>query len=116
MPSEFLSGISSGFPELFQSEGQIPHVLLTRSPLIHFRRNFIARLACVKHAASVRPEPGSNSPKILLVCLPSRVKQLSLFVFYQRNRDILKSTEHINEQREKNADELKIGIDFMARC
>src|SRR3954451_4097001 len=22
-----------------------------------------ARLACVKHAASVRPEPGSNSPK-----------------------------------------------------
>jgi len=51
-----------------------------------------------------------------LVCLPSRVKQLSLFVFYQRNRDILKSTEHINEQREKNADELKIGIDFMARC
>jgi hypothetical protein len=30
--------------------------------------------------------------------------------------DILKSTEHINEQRKKNADELKIGIDFMARC
>lgn len=24
-------------------------------------RNFIARLACVKRAASVRPEPGSNS-------------------------------------------------------
>ena len=23
--------------------------------------NFIARLACVRHAASVRPEPGSNS-------------------------------------------------------
>ena len=27
-------------------------------------RNFV-RLACVKHAASVRPEPGSNSPNIL---------------------------------------------------
>ena len=26
-----------------------------------FCRNFIARLACVKRAASVRPEPGSNS-------------------------------------------------------
>ena len=26
-----------------------------------FCQNFIARLACVKRAASVRPEPGSNS-------------------------------------------------------
>ena len=24
------------------------------------------RLACVKHAASVRPEPGSNSPRVLI--------------------------------------------------
>jgi hypothetical protein len=37
-------------------------VLLTRSPLIPARRRFTVRLACVKHAASVRPEPGSNSP------------------------------------------------------
>jgi hypothetical protein len=37
-------------------------VLLTRSPLEHPRRGLSARLACVKHAASVRPEPGSNSP------------------------------------------------------
>ncbi|EFE73545.1 conserved hypothetical protein [Streptomyces filamentosus NRRL 15998] len=37
-------------------------MLLTRSPLIHHRSDFIVRLACVKHAASVRPEPGSNSP------------------------------------------------------
>ena len=42
-------------------------MLLTRSPLsFHFlsRRLFHknhVRLACVKHAASVRPEPGSNS-------------------------------------------------------
>jgi hypothetical protein len=38
-------------------------VLLTRSPL-HTppERDAVARLACVKHAASVRPEPGSNSP------------------------------------------------------
>src|SRR5690606_6458801 len=27
------------------------------------RRTVLARLACVRHAASVRPEPGSNSPK-----------------------------------------------------
>jgi hypothetical protein len=37
-------------------------VLLTRSPLEHPRKGLSARLACVKHAASVRPEPGSNSP------------------------------------------------------
>ena len=40
-------------------------MLLTRSPLIHTNqkgKRFTVRLACVKHAASVRPEPGSNSP------------------------------------------------------
>jgi hypothetical protein len=40
-------------------------VLLTRSPLgllqcCHWLD--LVRLACIKHAASVRPEPGSNSP------------------------------------------------------
>ncbi len=59
------SGISSPFGELSRSSGQVPHVLLTRSPLglpqcCH--RLDLVRLACVKHAASVRPEPGSNSP------------------------------------------------------
>ena len=35
------------------------------SPVRHStnpRRGFLVRLACVKHAASVHPEPGSNSP------------------------------------------------------
>ena len=62
MRASVISGISSGFPGLSQSGGQVAHVLLTRSPLIPTRRWFTARLACVKHAASVRPEPGSNSP------------------------------------------------------
>ena len=57
-----LSGIRPSFPGLSQSAGQITHVLLTRSPLEHPRRDLSVRLACVKHAASVRPEPGSNSP------------------------------------------------------
>ena len=35
-------------------------MLLTRSPL-SYRSNFV-RLACIRHAASVHPEPGSNSP------------------------------------------------------
>ena len=47
---------------------QVTHALLTRPPLSHFTplperievKRF-ARLACVRHAASVHPEPGSNS-------------------------------------------------------
>ena len=60
-----VSGISTGFPVLSQSLGQIAHVLLTRSPLDLRRCKHqldLVRLACVRHAASVRPEPGSNSP------------------------------------------------------
>src|SRR4026207_1654286 len=62
MPEVVVSGISFGFPKLSRCDGQIAHVLLTRSPLVYPRRGLTARLACVKHAASVRPEPGSNSP------------------------------------------------------
>ena len=57
-----MSGINPRFRRLSQSQGQVAHVLLTRSPLEYPRKGLSARLACVKHAASVRPEPGSNSP------------------------------------------------------
>ena len=47
---------------------QVTHALLTRPPLSHKNRHSeeiqfkrFARLACVRHAASVHPEPGSNS-------------------------------------------------------
>ena len=58
-------GIRPSFPGLSHSAGQITHVLLTRSPLEYPPPKMVGlsvRLACVKHAASVRPEPGSNSP------------------------------------------------------
>ena len=45
---------------LFPTIGQVTYVLLTRPPLSH--RSETVRLACIKHAASVCPEPGSNSP------------------------------------------------------
>ena len=52
---------------------QVAHALLTRPPLSHRPRHSeeikskcFARLACVKHAASVHPEPGSNSRKKVL--------------------------------------------------
>src|SRR5690606_4181184 len=62
MRRRVVSGIRRRFHRLSRSQGQVAHVLLTRSPLVYPRRGLTARLACVKHAASVRPEPGSNSP------------------------------------------------------
>ena len=66
-----LCGISSRFQLLSPTPRQIAHALLTRPPLTYrfqFRRTFQnkpVRLACVRHAASVHPEPGSNSLKIV---------------------------------------------------
>ena len=47
---------------------QVTHALLTRPPLSHktlhpegIKVGCFVRLACVRHAASVHPEPGSNS-------------------------------------------------------
>jgi hypothetical protein len=60
-----VSSISTGFPVLSQSSGQVAHVLLTRSPLNLQKYCYLldsVRLACIKHAASVHSEPGSNSP------------------------------------------------------
>ena len=71
-----LCGISNPFGLLSPAQGQVTHALLTRLPLdiqssipsalrlqgLPFK--CLARLACLNHAASVRSEPGSNSPKI----------------------------------------------------
>ena len=64
-----LCGISILFRMLSPSERQIAHALLTRPPLRYslvdrsLLKSISVRLACVRHAASVRPEPGSNSLK-----------------------------------------------------
>ena len=66
-----LCGISSRFQLLSPTERQVAHALLTRPPLSYLKSirklhsNNSVRLACVRHAASVRPEPGSNSLKIV---------------------------------------------------
>jgi hypothetical protein len=53
-----ICGISPGFPGLSPTTGHVP----TRSsPVRRWGPKPPARLACVKHAASVRSEPGSNS-------------------------------------------------------
>ena len=60
MPSEF----NRPFGRLSPCDGQVAYALLTRPPLatkVLLPRD-AARLACVRPAASVYPEPGSNSP------------------------------------------------------
>ena len=59
------------------TERQVPHALLTRSPLSDPRRNHPVRLACVRHAASVRPEPGSNSQKVVSKAFLLQIKVLN---------------------------------------
>jgi hypothetical protein len=64
-------GITRGFPRLSPTPGQVAHVLRTRPPRSTPER-VRARLACIRHAASVDPEPGSNSPPMTLARLVSQ--------------------------------------------
>ena len=66
--SVVLCGINSRFQLLSPCVRQVTHALLTRPPLSilklrpkSLQRIYSVRLACVRHAASVHPEPGSNS-------------------------------------------------------
>ena len=68
-----LCGINVRFQTVSHSRRQVPHVLLTRPPLSSPRRVNPVRLACVRRAASVRPEPGSNS----LLIVYHRTKQIA---------------------------------------
>jgi hypothetical protein len=62
-----LCGISRAFARLSPALGQVSYVLRTRSPLSTLLHS--VRLACIRHAASVHPEPGSNSPYIVVSSL-----------------------------------------------
>ena len=81
-----LCGISVRFQTLFPSRRQIAHALLTRPPLSLYnasrRINHInsVRLECVKHAASVHPEPGSNSLNLVYYRLPALIPYLKLLI------------------------------------
>ena len=68
-----LSDINLSFERLSPSMRQVGYVLLTRAPVagINEQAHLPAapRLACVKPVASVHPEPGSNSPLLVLFIL-----------------------------------------------
>jgi hypothetical protein len=49
---------------------RVTHPFAARVP----PKGLTARLACVKHAASVRPEPGSNSPLTSTNCVPKDLR------------------------------------------
>ena len=81
-----LCGISSRFQLLSPCMRQVTHALLTRPPLSH--KIFISeenqiecfvRLACVKHAASVHPEPGSNSHVKVLIPVKIRLANFNRY-------------------------------------
>ena len=69
MPSEF----NRPFGRLSPCDGQVAYALLTRPPLATkiLLSRAAARLACVRPAASVYPEPGSNSSLYKIVLLPT---------------------------------------------
>jgi hypothetical protein len=61
-------GLTRRFRRLSPTPGQVPHAFLTRPPRGPPEGGPV-RLACIRHAASVDPEPGSNSPpRPLQVC------------------------------------------------
>ena len=81
MPSEF----NRPFGRLSPCGGQVAYALLTRPPLAAkvLPLRAAARLACVRPAASVYPEPGSNSSlyKIVLIFRLFRGTKF-MFLFY----------------------------------
>ena len=61
-PVSDVCGISQSFDWLFPTTGKIPkHYSPVRRSSACIATPVTARLACVKHAASVQSEPGSNS-------------------------------------------------------
>lgn len=85
MPSGCSSCISCRFQPLSTTYGQIAHVLLTRSPLGHLEQALLdlVRLACIRHAASVNPEPGSNS-HISFILAPPVMFSFQRSIFFLR--------------------------------
>ena len=83
---KIVCGISPSFPGLSPSGGQVTHALLSRLPLPFLAEaKRFARLACIKRAASVHPEPRSNS-LIEITLLPSTIQLLKCQTRPLRNR------------------------------
>ena len=72
---------------------RVTHPSATNPEILHSEEigfSFIVRLACVKHAASVRPEPGSNS-RLNGYLIPSYPWLLNSKLFINKKIDWFKS-------------------------
>ena len=78
-----LAPLSRGYPELKQ---RLPMYYSPVRRFTHPRRDFHARLACVRHATSVRSEPGSNSQIILKLNWTFRTKNRGLTILLSKSR------------------------------
>ena len=90
-------GISTSFPVLSPTVWQVAHALLTRPPLLRTRRYFTVRLECVMHAASVHPEPGSNSLKNCISTGLPRIDSLLFRVIFRSNYSELLNSKEFSE-------------------
>ena len=73
MQRHVLRGVSRRFHRLSPCDGQVAHALRTLPPVagkvVLLPPPAAPRLACVKPAASVHPEPGSNSSLYISISL-----------------------------------------------
>ena len=91
---------------LFPSHRQVAHALLTRPPLTSREQapRSSVRLECVRHAASVHPEPGSNS---LINCIlhgylyPYNISVCSALIVFRASfkiqKNLLESLDSFHE-------------------
>ena len=86
MQRNVLRGVSRRFHRLSPCDGQVAHALRTLPPVaaIVLLRRAAPRLACVKPAASVHPEPGSNSSLYI-----SYITKLDLTIRFLKETDAL---------------------------
>ena len=86
MRRNVLRGISRRFHRLSPCDGQVAHALRTLPPVaaIVLLQRAAPRLACVKPAASVHPEPGSNSSLYI-----SYITKLDLTIRFLKETDAL---------------------------
>ena len=86
MQRNVLRGVSRSFHRLSPCDGQVAHALRTLPPVaaIVLLQRAAPRLACVKPAASVHPEPGSNSSFYI-----SYITKLDLTIRFLKETDAL---------------------------
>src|SRR5690625_4442035 len=105
-----LWGINPSFPGLFPCTGQLAYALLTHPPVSIGRSPYTPRLACVKPAASVHPEPGSNSSSYnLQYNMMTKLLKKNVLILEKINREPL-SLIHCTTLNKKIAHAVNFNI------